>query len=161
MKTKQLLVDESQARSLYRTATPEFKQMLETTFGKEFFSMKITDRIKTYEDACNELGIAAQLEVTLQELGFTPDEINLRKIKTITEALNEGWKPDWTNADQYKYYPWFKMSSGAFVFHDTSYAYSNANAGSASRLCFKSPELAKYAGEQFTKLYSDYILYYD
>lgn len=161
MKTKQLLVDESQARSLYKTATPEFKQMLETTFGKEFFSKKITDRIKTYEDACNELGICAQLEVTLQELGFTPDEINLRKIKIITEALNEGWKPDWTNADQYKYYPWFKMSSVGFVFGGTAYDGSIAIAGYASLLCFKSSELAKYAGEQFTKLYSDYILYYD
>lgn len=160
MKTKQLLVEESQARSLYKSASTEFKQMLETTFGKEFFSQKITDRIKTYEDACAELGIANQLEVTLNELGFTPDEINLRKIKTITEALNEGWNPDWKNADQYKYYPYFRMSSGGFVFRATLYAYSIASAGSASRLCFKSLELAKYAGEQFTKLYSDYILYY-
>jgi hypothetical protein len=159
MKTKQLLVDESQARSLYRTATAEFKQMLETTFGKEFFSMKITDRIKTYEDACRELGIADQLDVTLVELGFTPDEINLRKIKTITEALNEGWKPDWNNSEQYKYYPYFRMSSGGFVFCGTSCGDSRASAGAASRLCFKSSELAEYAGKQFLKLYSDYIIY--
>jgi hypothetical protein len=159
MKTKQLLVDESQARSLYRTATAEFKQMLETTFGKEFFSMKITDRIKTYEDACRELGIADQLDVTLVELGFTPDEINLRKIKTITEALNEGWKPDWNNSEQYKYYPYFRMSSGGFVFGGAVYGSSAADAGAASRLCFKSSELAEYAGKQFLKLYSDYIIY--
>ena len=156
---KQLFIEESEARKLYLTASPEFKQILEYTFGKEFFSMKITDRIKTYEDACAALGIAAQLEITLTELGFTPDEINLRKIKTITEALNEGWKPDWNDSNQYKYYPWFKMSSGGFVFGDTSYDYSLANAGSTSRLCFATRELAKYAGEQFTKLYSDYILY--
>lgn len=156
---KQLFIEESEARKLYLTASPEFKQMLETTFGKSFFSMKITDRIKTYEDACKALDIAAQLEVTLNELGFTPDEINLRKIKTITEALNEGWKADWNDSNQYKYYPWFKMSSGSFVFGGTCYDYSSASAGNASRLCFKSSELAKYAGEQFLKLYSDYILY--
>lgn len=156
---KQLFIEESEVRKLYVTASPEFKQMLETTFGKEFFSMKITDRIKTYEDACNELGICAQLEVTLNELGFTSDEINLRKIKTITEALNEGWKPDWNDSNQYKYYPWFKMSSGGFVFGGTYYDGSSAYAGDASRLCFATRELAKYAGEQFTKLYSDYILY--
>jgi len=156
---KQLFIEESEARSLYRTATPEFKQMLETTFGKEFFSQKITDRIKTYEDACAELGISFLTEKEFSTSGLKGDEIILRKIKTITEALNEGWKPDWTNADQYKYYPWFRMSSGGFVFYAASYAYSLAYAGDASRLCFKSSELAEYAGKQFLQLYSDYILY--
>jgi len=157
---KQLFIEESEARSLYKTASPEFKQMLNATFGKEFFELKITDRIKTYEDACAELGIANQLEVTLNELGYTPDEITLRKIKTITEALNEGWKPDWTNSDQNKYYPYFRMSSGGFVFYDTYCDYSYADAGNASRLCFKSSALAEYAGKQFLNLYTDYILYY-
>ena len=156
---KQLQISEQNARKLYKDATPEFKSTLEDTFGKDFFTGVITDRIKTYEDACAELGICAQLEVTLKELGFTPDEINLRKIKTITEALNEGWKPDWNDSNQYKYYPWFRMSSGGFVFDDAYCVSSYAGAGDASRLCFKSRELAKYAGEQFTKLYSDYILY--
>lgn len=159
MKTKQLLVEESQARGLYRTASPEFKQMLETTFGKEFFSQKITDRIKTYEDACKELGIEPIDFDEMKDAGFTTDEIYLREIKTITEALNEGWKPDWTNSDQRKHYPYFRMSSGGFVFCDTYYDYSGADAGNASRLCFKSSELAEYAGKQFLKLYSDYILY--
>lgn len=156
---KVLQIEETNARKLYKTASPEFKQALEDTFGKEFFSGKITDRIKTYEDACKELGVAPQLEITLKELGFTLDEINLRKIKIITEALNEGWKPDWNDSNQYKYYPWFKMSSGGFVFDGTYCDRSDAFAGNASRLCFKSLELAKYAGKQFTKLYSDYILF--
>ena len=77
----------------------------------------------------------------------------------ITEALVGVWKPDWNDRSQRKWFPWFRMSSGGFVFDGTSYGSSNANAGSASRLCFATRELAKYAGEQFTKLYSDYILY--
>lgn len=155
---KQLQITEQNARKLYKGATDEFKTTLEDTFGKEFFSMNITDRIKTYEDACAELGIAAQLEDTLKELGFTPDEINLRKIKTITEALNEGWKPDWNDSKQYKYYPWFKMSSGGFVFDGTYYVLSHACAGNASRLCFPTEEMAEYAGRTFTDVYSRIIL---
>ena len=31
------------------------------------------------------------------------DEIARRKLETIAAALNEGWKPDWNNTDQYKY----------------------------------------------------------
>lgn len=159
---KQLFIEESEARKLYLTASPEFKQMLETTFGKEFFSMKITDRVKTYEDAGKELGCDPNDELSDDEMmlnGFSPDELILRKIKVITKALNEGWKPDWNNNDQPKYYPYFKMSSGGFVFYDTYYDCSAASAGYASRLCFKSRELAEYAGKQFQKLYSDYILY--
>jgi len=160
MSKKQLLVEESQARSLYKTASNEFKQMLETTFGKDFFLQKITDRVRTYEDACKELGIEPIDYDEMKDAGFSPDEIYLREIKTITVALNEGWVPDWKNSDQYKYYPYFRMSSGGFVFYGTSCDYSSADAGNASRLCFKSSELAEYAGKQFLQLYSDYILYY-
>jgi len=159
---KQLLIEESEARKIYQTASMELKKMLETTFSKEFFSMKITDRIKTYEDAVKELGCEPNDELSDDEMmlnGFSPDELTLRKIKVFTKALNEGWKPDWNDSNQPKYYPYFKMSSGGFVFDGTYYGRSSAYAGNASRLCFKSKELAEYAGKQFEKLYSDYILY--
>ena len=154
---KQLQITEQNARKLYKTATPEFKTTLEDTFGKEFFSGKITDRIKTYEDACSELGEQPIDEKKLKELGFTADEITYRKLKTITKALNEGEVFDMLDTNQYKWYPWFKVSSGAFVFYVTYYVCSYAYAGNASRLCFKSDELATYAGKQFTQLYSDFI----
>lgn len=154
---KQLQITEQNARRLYENATSEFKATLEDTFGKEFFSQKITDRIKNYEDACKELGIEPIDYDEMKDAGFTQDEILYRKIKTITQALNEGWKADWNDSDQYKWYPWFKMSSGGFVFYDTNCGRSVAHAGNASRLCFKSDELATYAGKQFLQLYSDFI----
>jgi len=154
---KKLEISEQNARKLYKDM-PDFRPSLEDTFGKAFFTEKITDRIKTYEDACAELGISPWTEKDFSTSGLKPDEITYRKIKTITEALNEGWKCDWKDANQYKYYPWFRMSSGGFVFHGTYFDYSFASAGYASRLCFKSSELAKYAGEQFLQLYSDFII---
>lgn len=161
---KQLQISEQHARVLYATATPEFKTVLEDTFGAEVLNGKVTDRIKTYEDACRELGFDPNDELSDDEMyqfGFTKDEIALRRIKVITKALNEGWQPDWNNANQKKWYPWFRMSSGGFVFDDAGYDNSSARAGYASRLCFKTEELARYAGEQFAKLYSDNILYYE
>ncbi|SFL09613.1 hypothetical protein SAMN05216357_112107 [Porphyromonadaceae bacterium KH3CP3RA] len=154
---KTLQIDEANARKLYKDATPEFKTTLEDTFGKEFFSDKITDRVKTYEDACRVLG-----EVQLNELacfisGLTQDEIFYRKLKTITKALNEGWTPDWSDGDQKKWFPYFNASSG-FAFSDTDCLYSGPRAGDGSRLCFKSKELAEYAGRQFTDLYKGFIL---
>ncbi|MDD3079117.1 MAG: hypothetical protein PHH37_08435 [Paludibacter sp.] len=157
---KQLLIDEQKARSRYKSASPEIKEILEDTFGKEFFSGEITDRIKTYEDACMEIGEQHIDENKLINPLLSIDEILLRKIKTITKALNEGWKPDWNDSSQRKWFPWFRMSSGGFVFGGADFGLSCAGAGYASRLCFKNKELAEYAGKQFTKLYSDYILYY-
>lgn len=156
---KTLQIEESKARSIYKTASPELKIMLEDTFGKEFFSQKVTERIKTYEDACSELGITPIDESVLLSNGFTKDEIAYRKIKTITEALNEGWKPNWNNENQYKWTPYFyPNSSSGFVFRYAVYSDSLADAGDGLRLCFKSDELATYAGKQFTELYKEFIL---
>lgn len=154
--TQSIKVTPNNAKLLYKTM-PGLRPALEDTFGKDFFSNKITDRVKTYEDACTELGEQPMDEAKLKQLGFTDDEITYRKIKTVTKALNEDWEPDMFNTSQYKWYPWFKVSSGGFVFDDTYYDYSFAIAGNASRLCFKSDELATYAGKQFLQLYSDFI----
>jgi len=154
---KLLQIEDSKARILYKTATPEFKEILEDSFGKEFFSGKITDRIKTYEDACTELGEKPLNESELKSFGFTPDEINYRKLKTVIKVLNEGWVPDWTNGNQAKWYPYFRLSSGAFVFDDSTCDSSDANAGLGSRLCLSSAELATYAGKQFVDIFKGFM----
>ncbi|WP_317899445.1 hypothetical protein [Aurantibacillus circumpalustris] len=114
-------------------------------------------KIKTFEDALKAL-----------KLGFTPpeglskDELAYMKLKIIAQALNDGWKPNWNNWDEWKYYPWFRMGddggSPGVGFSDNDYGlvYSNSTVG--SRLCFKSSELAEYAGKQFEELYKDYYL---
>ena len=99
---KTLKIEEQKARRLYKTASQEFKEMLEDTFSKEFFSKKTTDRVKTYEDACAELDEQPMNESEMKKNGFTDDEIVYRKIKTITEAINDGWKPDMMDTNQKK-----------------------------------------------------------
>ena len=74
-------------------------------FYKEEDYEEITDRVKTYEDACKVLGVEPINEQNAKAQGFRSDEIARRKLETIAAALNEGWKPDWNNTDQYKYYP--------------------------------------------------------
>ena len=76
----------------------------------------------------------------------------------ITEALVGVWKPDWNDRSQRKWFPWFRMSSGGFVFYDTYYDISFAIAGYASRLCFPTEEMAEYVGRTFTDVYSRIIL---
>lgn len=70
----------------------------------------ITNRVKSYADACKVLGIEPMDEDRMKAQGFRPDEIARRQLETITEALNEGWKPNWADTDEYKFYPWFYIA---------------------------------------------------
>ena len=158
---KTLQINEKKARELYKTASEELKKMLEDTFGKDFISEKVTNRVKTYEDACRELNKAPINESDMRRNGFTDDEINYRKIKTITEAINDGWKPDMMDTNQKKWFPVFLIdpsSPSGLVFDDSCYCCSDVLATDASRLCFKSEELAAYAGKQFLELYRNFIM---
>lgn len=158
MTTIQLQIKAAVARQLYKTAPPELKAILEESCGKEFFSGKITDRIKSYEDACCELGIEPMDESEMRRAGFRQDEIDRRKIEVITFVLNDCEQLDWADTSQRKYLPWFDFdASSGFAFNDTCYGSSDAGAGDASRLCFKSEELARYAGQTFTELYKSII----
>lgn len=123
----------------------------------------VTKRIKTLEDACNELGekhplvTQYRLSVAAAYIGdpMTEDFIAFLKLRIIAAALNEGWEPTFEK-DEKRWYPWFTVKQDSLV-----YAYAN-NAGSISytsggvRLVFKSKELAEYAGKQFTDIYKDF-----
>src|ERR1035437_2611908 len=99
---RQVQVDEKKARALYASADPTWKGVLEDSFGKEFFSQSIIDRIQSYEDACAETGDEPVNVSELIDKGFTEDEIDYRKIKTITKAYNEGWVADYKDLNQPK-----------------------------------------------------------
>jgi pantothenate kinase len=148
-----LQIDKNHARKLFPSASAEFKQMLIDTFGVEYFSEKITDRVKTFEDACEVLGLQYPADYFRND---TPDEKAYKQIKIIVKALNEGWQPDWNNSNQYKYYPWFYMDvPSGFSLDNVGGNCTNSRVG--SRLCFKSRGLADYAAKQFLDLYKQFF----
>lgn len=115
-------------------------------------------QIKTFEDACNKLGIDP---TALPDVSRIPEKhrahtIANYKLIIIAEALHEGWEPNWDDYNEYKYYPWFRMSGSGFSCFDYGDDISISYLG--SRLCFKSRDIAKYAGEQFTELYKEQML---
>lgn len=156
MKTKNIQLTAAQAARMYPKAAADFKALLEANFTKDELSSDITDRVKSYEDACEEIGIVPTNEPEMLRAGFRQDEIDRRKIEVITAALNEGTVMDWFDTAQQKWFPWFDTSSG-FVDDDANWTNTGANAGSASRLCFKTQALAIYAGKQFTGLYESFM----
>ena len=140
----------------------------------------ITERVKTYKDACWELG--------LSPIFFGDDEeadvVTYLKLRTITLALNEGWLPQFTE-NEYRYYPWFNLftqeeiddmdedskkdlvrldgtasygSNVGFACSSSAYAPSYTTSNVGSRLCFKTRELALYCGKQFVDIWADFCL---
>ncbi len=131
----------------------------------------ITNRVKSYADACKVLGIEPMDEDSMKAQGFRPDEIARRQLETITEALNEGWKPNWADTDEYKYYPYFYIEVSEVQTEDdtygadaglsdayTYYAATHTHAYIGSRLCFHDSETARYAGRTFTNLYAQILI---
>jgi hypothetical protein len=115
----------------------------------------ITDRVKSYEDACHELG-----EQPIVDWGDdTPDEIAYKKLKKIIQVLNEGWAPNFINGGNLKWTPRFKTSGRLFfVFDDSDFGYMYPPTGRPSRFFLKGKELSDYAGKQFLNLWKDFIL---
>ena len=67
----------------------------------------VRKRIKTFEDACREIGIDAEAwNRDKISLGLEPDVLAFLKLRIIVKALNEGWEPQFTE-DECRYYPWF------------------------------------------------------
>lgn len=71
----------------------------------------VTERIKTFEDARDELGdehplVKEYWGVININLDIKQDLISYLKLRIICAALNEGWQPQFTK-EEYRYYPWF------------------------------------------------------
>lgn len=159
MRTLQIKQDSLLAA--FRNAGKEGKQVLSDLFGKQVALYdNITDRVKSFEDACQVLGISTNVpEVKGLPRKHQKAIIANYKLIVIAEALNEGWKPNWQDSDEYKYYPWFDMSNPAGVGYSyTNNAASNTRASIGSRLCLKNRELAIYFGQTFTDLFNDSLL---
>ncbi len=144
---------------------------------------EVRERIKTFEDACREIGIDAEAwNRDKISLGLEPDVLAFLKLRIIVKALNEGWEPRFTE-DECRYYPWFILYTGeeynkldeeeksrvvyrsnndASALGGVSYAsavndssYASANGG--VRLAFKTSELAAYCGRQFLDIWADFV----
>ena len=143
----------------------------------------VMERVKTFKDACNELGIEHDKWVQdKKDLGLEADVIAYLKLRIIAAALNEGWKPQFTT-DEYRYFPWFylytqseidemseeeksrvvyRSNNNASAHGGVACASTGGDSSSAytfigSRLAFKTRELAEYAGRQFVEIWADYV----
>lgn len=105
--------------AVLKTAPENVKEILYVLFpelkdeeAQKAANRPITERIKTFEDACRELGeehpfvVAFREAEGIDELGS--DIEAFLKLRIICAALNEGWQPTFTE-NEWRYYPWFTL----------------------------------------------------
>ena len=148
-----LKLDKATAIKIYKKASKEIQQILVATFGESTLTGNVMDRVKTFEDACQEAGVKPGSVYTALD---APDEVAFKKLKLIIKVINEGWVPDWSNINQRKWWPWFNLSSG-FGFDDSHDHYANTYTTVGSRLCFENEEKCTYVAKQFIDLYEEFL----
>lgn len=109
-------------RELYQVLTnypaiskEQVQNEMHKVFGEDTFKPKdIMERVKTFEDACRELGEEHPFVRSYNGYANNIHENNKNdtdilaylKLRIICAALNEGWEPQFTE-DEWRYYPWF------------------------------------------------------
>lgn len=145
---------------------------------------EVNETITNFEEARKYLGgkpnadfiVSKKLlsgnSVSLENVAKLVNDINpkhvkalvaLNKLFTIAQAWNkeDDFKPDFSNRNQTKWFPWFVYSDNAagFVCAYTYNTATSAHANIGSRLCFKTSARARQFGEQFIDLWNDVLLF--
>ena len=112
MATENIAISKQYLLKAYREAEPSQKESMKQLFGADTFASSVMERIKTFQDALNELGYDNDLvkayKETMPTFTYTDskDILAYLKLRIIAAALNEGWEPKFTK-DECRYYPYF------------------------------------------------------
>jgi hypothetical protein len=146
------------ALKLYPKSEDWFKTLLEEAFGRETFLCLTFRNLKTFDDCCRVCGTTEEIfEKKWAEIPVDFQTIAFERLKIINQAINQEWVPDHFNANQYKWAPYFRVSSSGLDFSGSDYDYDGANASVGFRLCFENEEKSNYAGKNFTKYFQEFI----
>lgn len=181
-----------QLLSIYRSGGNEARLAIKEALGDEFAStLPVTERIKTLDDAVSELGEDNPAVKAYRSIKYgyaisetdpeTADIMAYAALRVIVEALNEGWKPQFTKGE-WRWYAWYDLVSpeqiedmseeekcrvvgrasynanayGGLVDSHAGYVSTGSNTYYGSRLAFKNEELAEYAAKQFGEIFADF-----
>jgi hypothetical protein len=157
---KTLKISDSKALELYKTASSELKEILEETFGLDFFKAKdITEKVN------NLKSLFEYLKMKEYELLPYPNaKSNFERylnacvlIPEIVKIYNNGKELDWYNTNEYKYLPYIKKVGSTWVAVVANFCGSSADGPFAHH--YKTRELALKGLQNFNQIYLDYLTY--
>lgn len=154
-----LQIKKADAVTAFRSGSDADKKLLKNLFPSEFGNL--TDRIKAFQDVLDELGLKEEDVLPKIPSAMKHLEKHLHaaaKLMLIVQLFRGDWVPDWSNPNQYKYYPWFEHVSGVGL---SSYGFDGAfsDASVAARLCLPTADLARYVGKTFESIYRDFLTF--
>lgn len=116
MKDKTIEISRERVLETYATAREtgagSTMKVLEAMFGEDEFKPKdVRERVKTFDDACRELGEEHQFVKAFRSIytgtdSDIADVVAYHKLRIVCAALNEGWEPQFYKGET-RYYPWF------------------------------------------------------
>jgi len=154
---KTLQIEEGKAKELYKTASNEFKSMLEDSFGKNFFN---NDWMELWEKWQKKHNLNIQLPFQNPK-NAEEESSNAHHMLIHIVPIERGadFVPDYDNSSQDKYEPRFYMGSSGFGF---SYSYCDdwaAAADCGSRLCSPTHKVCMRIAEEFLPIYKKKLMY--
>lgn len=182
---KVIEVTENDVKAAFQAAkTDEMKEVLAALFCKrEAPTLDNYKTIKSYEDACEALGVSP---IQPEKMNVSKHIVALMKLETISKAL---WgkdfdpKPD-PKGEKCFWYPYFALytqdeieglneaqrgallsahanhgTNAGFGYLHTHSRSSSATADGGFRLCQETEEKAQYFGTQFIELWAEYLSY--
>lgn len=130
---------------------------------EEIETRDINEEVNNYPKACEYLGLGKERKSLKANPRHHEALIALNQLMTIAEAWNkaDGFVPDFSNRDQYKWFPWFRYDPEAagFAYANTNSAPTSTSAYIGSRLCFATSERARQFGTQFIDLWNKVLLF--
>lgn len=152
-----LQITKENALKAYNAGCPDVKAVLENLFPAGTFKPKnIRDEINDWNDILRLSG--ANADDYKFRPGETDDELAYRQGKLIATVYNQGTFLDPANTNQYKYYPWHKITKDSskpsgFGLSCHFCAYWHSGSGVGVRLCFANEYDAIDAGKKFIEIY--------
>lgn len=108
---------QEQLVAFYRSTSADGRKAVKEALGEKFSEiLPATERVKTYEDAVNELGEDNPIVVAASTASWRfPEAVNkdlvaYMKMRVIVAALNDGWEPQFVPGEQ-RWYPWYELIS--------------------------------------------------
>lgn len=153
---RKLEITEEDAKKEYKSASPVIKKILETSFGKDFFKEKISDKIQTFSDILRELNIEDAVPYKGSRLTELEKSLNAQwRASKIAEVYNRGKIFNWNNSSQYKYFIYSALNGVSRVLCVYFWGFY---VGCPAGLAFYDINDAKDAMKKFPEIYNDFLM---
>lgn len=146
-----IIEDDKTARRIYKTASPELKEIMKGSYPNGFFSDNPMDFVTSFEAACD------YNNTNHNDAKFTQGTEagnNMEMLAEIAKAMNGGkvMKPV-----EKRYYPVFIHDESGFRFDGVRCDFTVSYTAGGPRLCCEKEEHAKYMGTRFLNHYDKFF----